>query len=154
MKIIDFDAKFFAVSFDRKGRLGWKTSEIVDDDPGYGGAHIIEVLTENVDTRYLSYLQSVGVSYIFAGKEELNLLLALEKLKNLFGINRLLLEGGSIINGAFQRENLVDELSLVTAPVIAGKDCKPLFMDSNISEFKLTKIKNYENGVIWTIYKK
>ena len=152
--IADFDAKFFAVSFDRKGRLGWKTSEIVDDDPGYGGAHIIEVLTENVDTRYLSYLQSVGVSYIFAGKEELNLLLALEKLKNLFGINRLLLEGGSIINGAFQRENLVDELSLVTAPVIAGKDCKPLFMDSNISEFKLTKIKNYENGVIWTIYKK
>ena len=32
------DAQRYAVAFDRRGKLGWKTSEIVDEDPGYGGA--------------------------------------------------------------------------------------------------------------------
>ena len=38
------DADFFCVAFDRRGRLGWKTPVIEDDDPGYDRAHIIEVL--------------------------------------------------------------------------------------------------------------
>ena len=55
----------------RYGKLGWTTSKIVDEDPGYGNAHIIEVLCEDASDAYLAYLQSIGVSYIFAGKEDL-----------------------------------------------------------------------------------
>lgn len=36
---------FYAVAFDPKGKLGWKSSCIIDEDPGYGNAQIIEVLT-------------------------------------------------------------------------------------------------------------
>lgn len=129
----------FAVAFDRKGRLGWTNSVIMDEDPGYNNTHIIEVLTEDVKLEYLAYLQDLKVSYIFAGKEELNLALALEKLKKLFNIDVLLLEGGSIINGAFLKAGLVDELSLVCAPIIGEKGDKPLFYDSNLTNFELVE---------------
>lgn len=148
------DAGFFAVAFDRHGRLGWQTEKIMDDDPGYDNAHIIEVLCEDASDAYLAYLQSIGVSYIFAGKEELNLSLALDKMYRLFGIKKLLLEGGSIINGAFERENVIDELSLVVAPMIAGADGKPLFYESEIQNYTLTETKLLLDSAIWLHYLK
>ena len=63
---------FYAVSFDPKGKLGWKNSKITDEDPGYDDAQIIEVLTEQADSRYLAYLQSMEVPYIFAGEKEID----------------------------------------------------------------------------------
>ena len=147
--IADQDAARYAVSFDRRGSLGWKTSKIVDEDPGYGSAHIIEVLCEEVSDAYLAYLQSIGVSYIFAGKKEMDLPLALEKLWSKFFINDLLLEGGSVINGAFECAGLVDELSLVQVPMIAGADSKPLFEDSVICDFVLKETVSLEGGALW-----
>ena len=144
---------FYAVSFDPKGKLGWKNSKIVDEDPGYGGAQIIEVLTEQVDGRYLTYLQSMEIPYIFAGKSEIDVTKALEKLKALMNISCLLLEGGSIVNGYFQRADVIDELSLVVAPVVADAEDKPLFMDSISSAFEL-KEKKQQDDVVWMNYKK
>ena len=142
---------FYAVSFDPKGKLGWKSNKIIDEDPGYGDAQIIEVLTEQADSRYLAYLQSMEIPYIFAGKNKIDVKIALEKLKALMDINCLLLEGGSIVNGYFQRADVIDELSLVVAPIIADSDDKPLFMDSTLSEFKLKEIKQYDD-VVWMNY--
>ena len=142
---------FYAVSFDPKGKLGWKNNKIIDEDPGYGDAQIIEVLTEQADARYLAYLQSMEIPYIFAGKTEIDVKIALEKLKTLMGINSILLEGGSIVNGYFQRADVIDELSLVVAPIVADAEDKPLFMDSILSEFKLKEIKQYDD-VVWMNY--
>ena len=142
---------FYAVSFDPKGKLGWKNSKIIDEDPGYDDAQIIEVLTEQADSRYLAYLQSMYIPYIFAGKTEIDVKIALEKLKTLMGINSILLEGGSIVNGYFQRADVIDEISLVVAPIVADAEDKPLFMDSTLSEFKLKEIKQYDD-VVWMNY--
>lgn len=150
--VADQDAKFFAVAFDRQGRLGWKTPCIVDDDPGYGGAHIVEVLLEQVSDAYLAYLRETGVSYIFAGKAEMDISLALEKLQSLFGIETLLLEGGSVINGAFARAGVIDELSLVVAPVTAAAQDKSLFIDGMTDVFELTDVKRYDGDVVWMNY--
>ncbi len=148
--IADRSAEYFAVSFDRSGRLGWTQSRIHDEDLGYDNAHIIEVLTDSVNDAYLAYLRDIGVSYIFA--EDLRT--ALGKLKKLFGIQKLMLEGGSIINGAFARENCIDELSLVAAPIIGKTVDKPLFMESIQSDFTLQKTKTYDSGIIWLNYVK
>lgn len=146
---------FFAVAFDTNGKLGWKSDKITDPDgdPGYDGAQIIEIISENVDARYLSYLREKGITYIFCGKNEIDVNLALKKLGNIIGCRKLLLEGGSVINGAFLRADAVDELSLVSAPVIAGDESKPLFYESVIADFELTKAENV-NGVLILNYKK
>nr|WP_317413301.1 dihydrofolate reductase family protein [uncultured Solibaculum sp.] len=147
-------AGYFAVAFDRHGRLGWKTDKIIDDDPGYGNAHIIEVLCEDVPDAYLFYLKRIGISYIFAGRKEMDLSMALHKLKVLFSIDTLLLEGGSILNGSFQREHFIDELSLVLAPIAAAPEDKPLFMDGPMTGYALTDAKPLGYSAVWLRYKK
>ncbi len=146
---------FYAVAFDPHGRLGWKSDRIwdPDGDPGYDKAQIIEVVTEQVDARYLGYLEQMGIAYLIAGEKEIDIPLALLKLRRFFGIQTLLLEGGSILNGAFQRAGVVDELSLVVAPMVANAEDKPLFMDSNMADFRLQEVKNTD-GVVWMHYKR
>lgn len=147
---------FYAIAFDPKGKLGWKSNRIEDPDgdPGYDGAQIIEVLTEEADKRYLAYLQEMKIPYIFAGEKEIDVEVALFKLKSIIGIENILLEGGSVVNGYFQRAGVIDELSLVVSPVIAGDKSKPLFDGSIIDDFRLNEVKDCGNGVLWTRYKK
>lgn len=153
--IVDNLSGFYAIAFDTHGKLGWQSNRIVDPDgdPGYDGAQIVEVLSEQVDERYLAYLRSMEIPYIFAGRDAIDVELALSKLNRLLGCHTLLLEGGSIINGAFARADAIDEISLVTAPVVADKDSKPLFMDSVLMDFTLTWAEN-ESGTLILNYKK
>lgn len=152
----EYMSGFYAIAFDTNGKLGWKSNRILDPDgdPGYDGAQIIEVLSENVDERYLGYLEEMEIPYIFAGEDKIDVELALFKLKNIIGIDALLLEGGSIINGAFQRADAIDELSLVVAPIVADKDGKPLFMDSTVTDFELTNSQNIDGVLVLNYLKK
>ena len=155
--VAQHNADRFAVSFDRRGRLGWKESVIVDEDPGYGGCHIIQVMCEGVSPSYLAYLRKTGISYILAGIDDLDLPLALQKLKNLFGIETLLLEGGSVINGAFHKAGLIDELSLVVTPQTAKDEDYSLFYGigpDGVEDYVLTDTQSYEAKVIHQRYKK
>ncbi len=147
---------FYAVSFDPRGRLGWKSNRISDPDGdvGYDKAQIIEVITEQADKRYLAYLKSLDISYIFAGETEININLALSKLMDIFGIKTLLLEGGSVLDGAFAEADAIDEISIVISPMLAKTDDKPLFMKSKMSVFKLANVKRYGDDVLWLNYKK
>ena len=151
------NASRFAVSFDRRGRLGWKESVIVDEDPGYEGCHIIQVMCEGVSPAYLAYLRKSGISYILAGSDDLDLSLALNKLKTLFGIETLLLEGGSVINGAFHKAGLIDELSLVVTPQTAKDEDYPLFYGLNkdeMAEYAMSEIQTYPSNVTWHRYQR
>lgn len=141
---------FYAVAFDPKGKLGWESDKIIDPDgdPGYDGAQIVEVLTEEADERYLGYLESMKIPYIFAGEKEIDIELALFKLKNTVGCETLLLEGGSVVNGYFQRADVIDELSLVVAPIVAESNDKPLFTDSSIANFELISAEKKENNLV------
>ena len=149
----DKEANFYAISFDRHGQIGWKSNYIKDEDPGYDNAHIIEVVEWDALSSYpLAYYRDIGVSYV--GTDGPNEELALQKLKKLFGINKLLLEGGSYLNNSFFHTDLIDELSLVVAPVTAKYTDKPLFQFGSFGKFELINSKVYDGGVIWLNYKK
>ncbi|WP_319402915.1 RibD family protein [uncultured Anaeromusa sp.] len=154
-------APFYAVSIDPKGKLFWSKGEITDIDEGYNGAHLIEILTHNVSGCFLEHLQEKGVSYLFGGKSELDLALIASKLKNKFGIEKLLLEGGGIVNGAFLQANLIDEISLVVAPVVGSPEATSLFATGHYSlpntfpaSFHLKKAEQLDNSGLWLVYQK
>lgn len=149
----EYMSGFYAIAFDPKGRLGWRGSTIIDEDPGYDGAQIIEVLTEQADERYLAYLQEVGIPYIFAGKDEIDVELALRLLADHIGNGPLLLEGGSVINGSFQRAGVIDEISLVVAGISGERDDKPLFYGGVSESYELVD-SEILNGCVWLKYKK
>jgi len=148
----DPNAKSFAIAVDRQGKLGWNSNET-------GGDHIIELLTEKVSDAYLNYLQQLKISYLFAGKHELDFKLALEQLVDLFPIKTLMLEGGGHLNGSFLNEGLIDELSLLLIPVADGTSQTTSLFEvgkdqskSPPSLFKLEDVKQVEAGTLWMRY--
>ena len=74
------------------------------------------------------------MSYIFAGKSELELPLTLDILYSKLGVKRLLLEGGGGTNGAFLRAGLVDELNLILCPAVNGAEGALSVFDSTDAE--------------------
>jgi riboflavin biosynthesis pyrimidine reductase len=143
----------FAIAIDGGAKLGWT-------GPNMQGDHVITILTENVKDAYLAHLQDIGVSYIFAGKDEVNLKIALKKLRKLFGIEKLMLEGGAHINGSFLNEGLINEFHQLLLPVADGSiKTSTLFeidekvKKENATLLKLEKVKQIENDVLWITYK-
>ena len=117
------DAKAYGIVLDAHGKIAWGRSDI-------GGDPIVVVLSEKVSDAHLAGLRSESVSYIFAGKSELDLALALDILNRELGVKRLLLEGGGGANGALLRAGLVDELNLIVCPAVDGAKGAPSVFDS------------------------
>jgi len=144
----------YAIAVDPQGKLYWHTNAI-------DGDHVIVVLTEQVAPEYLAFLQAQGVSYLFAGAHTIDLATALAKLAALFQIKTLLLEGGGKINGAMLRARLIDELSLLIAPVADGKTGTPTLFDtaSDVASLHaavrltLHAVEQRADGILWVRYR-
>jgi 2,5-diamino-6-(ribosylamino)-4(3H)-pyrimidinone 5'-phosphate reductase len=118
----------FAVAIDPSGRLAWGKNNI-------DGDHVVAVLSERVSDEYLAFLRDRGVSYILAGKRDVDLAVALEKLGTRFGIRTLMLEGGGRINGGMLAAGLIDELSVLVSPVADGRIGTPALFDVDADQF-------------------
>lgn len=151
------NADMYYVSVDASGRIGWESNTLnYADRPS---AHIIEILTEKASIAYRAFLRRLNISYIIAGQKYLDCTLASQKLKELFNINTLLVSGGGYINASFLNEDLIDELSLVIAPVT---DCASgtvtLFETADYLplkspvEFTLENIEKLKGDGIWLRY--
>ena len=122
------DKNKWIVVIDPQGQISFDQS--VYQNPRLKDKNLIVILTENISSQYLETLKSLNISYLFTGKEEIDLRLALEKLYDLFSIKKLLLQGGGITNTYFIKEDLIDELSLVVSPVVSGEEKQPnIFKD-------------------------
>ena len=115
--IID-DERNYIVTFDTKGKCNWNTNTV----DYFGISRNLMVLSKQARKEYLAHLQALNIPYIFAGEDKIELSVALEKLKNLFGIDTLVMCGGAVINGAFLKDDLVDEISHVVAPYVEGDE--------------------------------
>lgn len=111
--IADKKAKRFAIGADAKGVLRFRESEM-------DGDHVVLLVTDRVNDDYLAHLQKAGVSYLFCGKREVNLRVALRKLGSAFRLRKLMLQGGGKFNGAMLKAGFVDEISHIIVPVVDG----------------------------------
>ena len=143
-------ASSYAIAIDPSGKLRWEASDI-------DGEHVITILTESVTDKYLAFLQSKGVSYLFGGKTRIDLPKVLRKLRARFGIKTLLLEGGGKINGSFLAADLIDELSILVGPVADGSIGTPSLFDEDrrapARRLKLMSIAKRPGDIVWLRYK-
>ncbi|MDN6534512.1 MAG: dihydrofolate reductase family protein, partial [Yaniella sp.] len=84
------DAAMYYISIDPRGELAWPVNSF-----GYGGveAHVFSVLTQAASNAY--------------------------KLHS-YGIKRLMVGGGGVINWSLMQNKLVDEVSVILAPIANG----------------------------------
>jgi len=103
-------------------------------------------------------LRSAGISYIVAGQHTVDLAQAVEHLAQHFGIRTLLLEGGGHINGAFLEAGLIDELSLLIAPGIDGRNHIPAVFVGLCGETRkavpltLKSVERRDGDTLWIRY--
>lgn len=142
-------ADSYAIAIDPSGKLRWDKSDI-------DGEHVIAVLAESVSDAYLAFLQEQGVSYVFGGRTKIDVPRVLAKLYASFGIRRLLLEGGGKINGSFLAADVIDELSILVAPVADGSMGTPALFDApkqSVRKLKLKSVEKVKGDVVWLRYK-
>jgi 2,5-diamino-6-(ribosylamino)-4(3H)-pyrimidinone 5'-phosphate reductase len=145
-------ARTFAVVIDPSGKCFWNTNMVSTE-------HVIEVLSEQVPAAYLAHLRSKNVSYIFGGKTAIDLEVVLEKLYALFGIRVLRIDGGGHVNGSFLKAGLLDEFSLVLAPVADGTIGSPTVFEAQegygsrkATQFTIKSVERVYDDFLWIRY--
>jgi 2,5-diamino-6-(ribosylamino)-4(3H)-pyrimidinone 5'-phosphate reductase len=141
----------FAFAIDPRGRLAWEANDI-------DGDHVVAILSERVSDEYLAFLRARGVSYLLAGARDVDLSLALEKIGARFGVRTLMLEGGGRINGGMLRAGLIDEVSLLLAPVTDGRIGTPTLFDIDGNDvtprrLALDTVERRADDVVWLRYR-
>jgi 2,5-diamino-6-(ribosylamino)-4(3H)-pyrimidinone 5'-phosphate reductase len=141
----------FAFAIDPRGRLAWESNDI-------SGDHVVSVLSERVSDEYLDFLRKRGVSYLLAGARDVDLSLALEKIATRFNVRTLLLEGGGRINGGLLRAGLIDEVSVLIAPVADGRVGTPALFDIDGDgtlprRLVLDHVERRADDILWLRYR-
>ena len=144
------DAVGYQVVVDTKGTLLWH-------DDSNSGAPLVVILSEAVTKEYLSYLDSLHISWIVCGEKRIDLRRAAEILYSEFGVERMAIVGGGTINAAFLDAGLLDEVSILLGPGVDGRrgmtaTFDGLPMDREPVNLRLENVKAYENGAVWLRY--
>ncbi|RWZ60626.1 RibD family protein [Halobacillus fulvus] len=137
------------IVFDGRGRMNWYQQE-----------GLLVVTREDVSKDYIQQLEEKEIPYILAGTgPHIDLQVALHKLHEL-GFRKLGLSGGGLINGAFLRQGLIDEISVVIAPLAIGGTKTPSLFDaedlkelSDATRIELKTMKTVGEGSVWLHYK-
>ncbi|MBU5593854.1 RibD family protein [Amphibacillus sp. MSJ-3] len=154
--IADTNASMYYLSIDPRGELAFE-----DNSYGYGdvASHIVEVLTEQASHAYKDFLRRKKISYIIAGKDQIDYEVMLDKLYNHFKIKRMMVGGGGTINWSFIQNDLVDEISVILAPIANGDPnghrffvAREPYSTIKASAFELKSVKQLEYGTLWIRY--
>lgn len=146
------DRNDFHICPDTKGTLQWDSATMEDGRP------LLVLTSESTPAEYISYLRSKGISYIATGKENIDLVDAMDTLGCEFGVKRLAVLGGGLINGGFLAAGLIDEVSLLLAPGIDGREGWRAMFDGISDQtkmptkLKLQSVERLENDILWIKY--
>lgn len=154
--IAEPDAPMFYFAVDRSGSLVWDKSHF---DYFNVSAHIVELIPASVSEAFKAHLRSMGVSYIIAGDEQLDMAEAVTKIGEIFSVDELILGGGGTLNWSMIREGLCDELSLVLMPTADGENHTHSLFEANEKfstpmpyAFALKDVEKLEDDSVWLRY--
>lgn len=144
------DAGGYGIILDREGKLHFDKADI-------GGDHVVVLLGSGVADSHLAELAADGVSYVVADGPEIDLVASLDVLGRELGLEKLLLEGGGGVNGAFLKAGLVDEVIVLIWPSINGITGERTIFEAgeeglaNSLTLNLTSCEA-KDGVVWLRY--
>ncbi len=113
--------QWFVVA-DSRGRVDWTFTG--------DGTTILHVLVcRATPGGYLQRLRDLGVGYFVTGEDQVDLRLALARIQEVLGADRVVVDAGGTLNAAALREGLVDVVDVVTLPGLVGGSGAPTMMD-------------------------
>lgn len=141
----------YTIVVDTYGKLRWRADE-ADGHP------LLCIFSEQVSEAYLEILREQGISWIATGEKRIDLPRAMELLHEHFGVKRLAIVGGGHICGGFLEAGLIDEVSIMVAPGIDGRQGQTAVFDGitkqecNPFRLKLKSVEQWDTGIVWLRY--
>ncbi|MFN8381506.1 MAG: RibD family protein [Anaerolineales bacterium] len=141
---------------DSKGKI--KNWEVIRRQPWWRG--YVSLCSEETPQAHLEYLKEAGISYIIAGKQNVELRNALEQLNLQFGTQRVRLDCGGILNGVLLRDGLVDEISVIISPsLVGGVTPKTMYVapdietEEGVIRLTLSHVETIRDCYVWLRYR-
>lgn len=117
-------APHWFVVADSRGRVDWSW-------PGDETVALVVLVCETTPAGYLQRLRDMGIGYLMAGDEHVDLHLGLARIRSELGADTVLADSGGTINASLFRGGFVDELDIVALPGLVGGRNTPSVMDGD-----------------------
>lgn len=108
---------------------------------------------------YFSYLEKQKIAAIVAGNDRIDMREALEKLNHQYGVETVRVDSGGTLNGVLLAAGVVDEVSVLIHPFLAGGRADPTMFDPIKAGFPNLCVPLVHigtevvgNGLIWARY--
>ncbi len=88
---------------------------------------VIILLSERSDRGYRDYLEARRYDHLVCGRDVVDYAAAFERLADGYGVKRILVDSGPTLGGILLGRGLVDEISLLVHPCLAGTGHPALF---------------------------
>jgi 2,5-diamino-6-(ribosylamino)-4(3H)-pyrimidinone 5'-phosphate reductase len=149
------DLRPLIVIADSRGRVRcWETLQTWPYMRG-----LVALCSASTPAEYLDYLAACGVGIIIAGTDQVDLRAALEVLNREHGVGVIRADSGGTLNSVLLHEGLVDEVSILLHPFIAGGKADPTLCDpvkAGITDLQLALEHRHTevvgNGIVWSRY--
>lgn len=150
------DTRPLGIAVDSRGRVriwGAMRSE------GYWRS-FVSLCSKQTPADHRAYLQSQSVEAVEVGEERVDLPAALELLGERYGVRRILVDSGGILNSVLLRAGLVDEVHLLMSPHLVGNESAgafyrslPGFPPAETIPLRFDGLSQEAEDIVWLRYK-
>jgi len=120
---------------------------------------LVALCSDSTPGEYLTYLRSCKVGTVVTGKNQVDMRAALEELNRQYGVRVVRVDSGGTLNSVLLHAGLVDEVSVLIHPFIAGGKPDPTLCDplsAGILDLQVPLTHQHTevlaNGIIWARY--
>lgn len=117
----------------------------------------ILLVSEKTSREFIDYLEERDYDYFVSGKDKVDLPRALDWLVEKYAVETMMVDAGPTLNRVLIEQGLLDEISLLVYPILAGGSCEKLLYQITESvegiKLELLKCTEVENGLVHLLYK-
>jgi 2,5-diamino-6-(ribosylamino)-4(3H)-pyrimidinone 5'-phosphate reductase len=120
---------------------------------------VLALCSSSTPEEYLAWLDGRRIGTIVAGSDRIDMRAALEMLHTRYGVNVVRVDSGGTLNSVLLHAGLVDEISVLIHPFIAGGKADPTLCDplkAGIPELQIPlRLQSTEvvgDGIVWARY--
>jgi len=120
---------------------------------------IVVLCSNTTPTSYIQALKDNQIAYIQTGEDHVDYRSAFEALSQRYGVQTMRVDSGGLLNGVLLQAGLVDEISLLLHPAIAGTDTARSFLRGiepsglkNTPQLNLIHCERLQKDIVWLRY--
>jgi 2,5-diamino-6-(ribosylamino)-4(3H)-pyrimidinone 5'-phosphate reductase len=103
---------------------------------------VIVLVSEKTPEPYINYLKERNYEFIQTGADRVNIRHALEIANEKYGFELVVSDSGGVLNSILLEHGLIEEISLILTPEIAGKNGTNLFRSLEKSGIRLELLRD------------